>query len=1272
MGNSSRPAGMYIGMDAGELQQIYVGGNNPLAFWTNDTERVRITGGGKVGIGTTAPLALLHLKGGTATNEASHILFENTQGAKKFAVGGGGSGVTNNGLGFRNVTDNTLPMIISDSGKVGIGTTAPLARLHVREASAGSFTYDGTADTLIVESNANGGITIATAAANTGRIIFASPNDPTGAEIKYSDTTSLMTIGTTTPNDHLVLQAGNGVEAVRVQSDGNVGIGTTAPSADLEVSTTSGGELLVTRSGNSGVTLQQVNGGATTSGSLAIKAGTSISFSTNGTNQGLFINNQTYPRVGIGTSSFRSIGGLNPQLLNIEGVNSQWDSGLAIVSNAAGQYEAACLVLGRTGGTTAGSNTIVADNNVIGRLIFTAADGVDMRVTPAEIRSSVDDSSPAADSIKGNLEFYTNDGSSVAPAVRFSIAPAGAVTFNSAFTFPTADGSAGQVLQTNGSGTVTWASVTGGGGVSGSGTDNYIPRWNGTTALENSIIQDNGTTVTVGGALKVVDATVSYSSGQNRLEVDKDLKLERTTGTSIYMRRTTADTVSLLGKIEFGNNNIDSNVAVISAYQGGATDAGELRFETEATGGSLTTRLTINSVGTSTFSGYVGISGLDLGVGWGDLNTGIFGRGTANSSSYLQFRVNGGTAAIHIDSNKKVGIGTTAPSVHLDVYNSSGWGVVDIDGTSGGELRFQKTGTTWLDIYANDSSYAVLKAASHLSVYVNNSTLAAYFQNDGKVGIGTNAPSSLLTLQSPDAGAADIFAIKADDGGNLYRVGKDANDHGYIELFDGASTPIKVRLNSSGSSYFNGGNFGIGTTAPATKLTIESDSTGESISDGLRLQNSHGVNNDISPIYFGVHGGTRRAKCGIGWKRTGSYGIGKLLFALDNNGDDADVSFANDTKITFQGDGKVGIGTTAPDKLLHISSGDGTSVMRFSDTRTAMTTGDIGLIEFETFDTGSPGVGGYILGEAGGTGGQVDLAFAAGLGGSATEVMRIVSEGSVGIGTAAPGAKLNVVGGAIRVDNTASTPVRLQLNNSGTNDYASIYADTATAYKNLILNQAGGNVGIGTVTPGQKLHVEGSDDPNLLVTRAGVNKVLLGDTGSNNGGDLILYNADGVLKTIIRSGASSYFNGGNVGIGSASPAAPLDVPRASDYKVIKLGDDITSHYVMTGNSDHTLTLTCGSYYQAEIIVTAHQTNGGTYNNLYIRGIWSNNDTSHHWDEIETVGSLTNSTFTITNGQNGATAASGEWKIVHDYVSGTFVKFTVRITDFYGTHAYTIS
>ena len=40
---------------------------------------------------------------------------------------------------------------------------------------------------------------------------------------------------------------------------------------------------------------------------------------------------------------------------------------------------------------------------------------------------------------------------------KFSVSDAGAVTFNNAFTFPTADGTANYVLKTNGSGQLAWA-----------------------------------------------------------------------------------------------------------------------------------------------------------------------------------------------------------------------------------------------------------------------------------------------------------------------------------------------------------------------------------------------------------------------------------------------------------------------------------------------------------------------------------------------------------------------------------------------------------------------------------------------------------------------------------------------------------------------------------------------------------------------------------------------------------------------------------------------
>lgn len=52
----------------------------------------------------------------------------------------------------------------------------------------------------------------------------------------------------------------------------------------------------------------------------------------------------------------------------------------------------------------------------------------------------------------------------------FSITTGGAVKFANAYTFPTADGTANQVLQTNGSGTLTFATASGGGG-SGASSD---------------------------------------------------------------------------------------------------------------------------------------------------------------------------------------------------------------------------------------------------------------------------------------------------------------------------------------------------------------------------------------------------------------------------------------------------------------------------------------------------------------------------------------------------------------------------------------------------------------------------------------------------------------------------------------------------------------------------------------------------------------------------------------------------------------------------------
>jgi hypothetical protein len=314
------------------------------------------------------------------------------------------------------------------------------------------------------------------------------------------------------------------------------------------------------------------------------------------------------------------------------------------------------------------------------------------------------------------------------------------------------------------------------------------------------------------------------------------------------------------------------------------------------------------------------------------------------------------------------------------------------------------------------------------------------------------------------------------------------------------------------------------------------------------------------------------------------------------------------------------------------------------------------------------------------------------------------ADGNVGIGTASPGSLLHVYGGNIKISSTDDKPQlvfgeaaadRWVIGNSNApNNYFAIGEGSDIALnERLVIAPTTGSVGIGTTTPGAKLEVAGgirlannsdldwgdayriirfstTGDNTLLLASPKHVEVQVDDNGATDGN----FDVRGGSTTIGGGTLLMRVKGdGKVGIGSASPAAPLDVPRASDYKVTKFGGDVTSHYVLTGLADHTLTLTCASYFQAEIVITANQTNGGTYNNLYIRGIWSNNHTSHHWDEIENIGSLSGSTFTITVGQNGGTTNSGEWKIVHDYVSGSFAGMTVRVTDFYGNaHQYTIS
>jgi hypothetical protein len=203
---------------------------------------------GNVGIGETSPVGKLSIKGTTASNEKSHVTFENTQGSKVFAIGGGKSGITNNGFSIVNITDNNAPLHITDSGNVGIGVTNPVEKLDIQ----------GHQGISINNNYAHIGSTSSGAAAIFGHNI---KSDPSANTIKSANTgyhssmvkmyynegiTFHSTSGTNTAGDTFYTQGGTTNELMRIANSGNVGIGNTNPSATLHVEDT------VTGGGNSG------------------------------------------------------------------------------------------------------------------------------------------------------------------------------------------------------------------------------------------------------------------------------------------------------------------------------------------------------------------------------------------------------------------------------------------------------------------------------------------------------------------------------------------------------------------------------------------------------------------------------------------------------------------------------------------------------------------------------------------------------------------------------------------------------------------------------------------------------------------------------------------------------------------------------------------------------------------------------------------------------------------------------------------------------------
>lgn len=132
-------------------------GNSPIAFYTNGSEKMRITSGGNVGIGTTSPPSKLSISGGTLSvsgsgsgfgvvklgdpTDANPYVGMYRSAAASIATSGnflnlGGYDGIAFTTGAAQLSGQPERMRITSSGFVGIGTTAPTYRLQVSDTIA--------------------------------------------------------------------------------------------------------------------------------------------------------------------------------------------------------------------------------------------------------------------------------------------------------------------------------------------------------------------------------------------------------------------------------------------------------------------------------------------------------------------------------------------------------------------------------------------------------------------------------------------------------------------------------------------------------------------------------------------------------------------------------------------------------------------------------------------------------------------------------------------------------------------------------------------------------------------------------------------------------------------------------------------------------------------------------------------------------------------------------------------------------------------------------
>ena len=392
---------------------IYSPGADQLAVATNGTGRLFIASDGKIGVGTASPGSALHVSGSgeiaatvgsvypltlwTSTAAVEPAIYTKSGSALRF-------GTTTDGIAAAGFTERFR---ITSAGLVGIGTSAPLAKLQV---ATGTNDYTATANTLAVVGPDGTGLYIGTHydGSGAGTDLVARGYSSTMGDFRFISANGSYA----SPATRMV-----------IDGSGRVGIGTTVPAT----------KLVVSKGGAEGI---EFDPGADTNSNVIYHYNrTGTTWATNETQAAAHVfkitSNEaaridTSGRLLVGTSSDR--GGVASGASHtaiFEKSNTEYAQ--VILATNQNNTNGAYLTLIKSRGTIANSQAIVSSGDEIGAIAFEGSDGT-TSLAAARITAFVD-GTPGVGDMPGRLVFSVTADAAASPTERMRITNGGSSQF---------------------------------------------------------------------------------------------------------------------------------------------------------------------------------------------------------------------------------------------------------------------------------------------------------------------------------------------------------------------------------------------------------------------------------------------------------------------------------------------------------------------------------------------------------------------------------------------------------------------------------------------------------------------------------------------------------------------------------------------------------------------------------------------------------------------------------------------------------------------------